>query len=140
MADKLKGKTAVVTGGGGGIGKSIAIALAEEGARVVVNDVARDPQGKGAADKVAHSKGLEMPAYDPRGNYGMGLAYATSERGACHLRAFPLLAQDPFKLKDLAREVIDGQNVNAVKWSMSRGAPSQPLTPFSTTSGTDPAA
>ncbi len=72
----------------------------------------------GAEDQAAHSKGLEMPAYDPRGNYGMGLAYATSERGACHLRAFPLFAQDPFKLKDLAREVIDGQNVNAVKWSM----------------------
>jgi aldehyde:ferredoxin oxidoreductase len=48
----------------------------------------------------------------------MGLAYATSERGACHLRAFPLLAPDPFKLKDLAREVIDGQNANAIKWSM----------------------
>jgi aldehyde:ferredoxin oxidoreductase len=72
----------------------------------------------GSVDKAAHSKGLEMPAYDPRGNYGMGLAYATSERGACHLRAFPLLAKDPFKLKDLAREVIDGQNANAVKWSM----------------------
>ena len=46
----------------------------------------------GAADKAAHSKGLEMPAYDPRGSYGMGLAYATSERGACHLRAFTIVA------------------------------------------------
>jgi aldehyde:ferredoxin oxidoreductase len=35
-------------------------------------------------------KGLELPAYDPRGAYGMALAYATSNRGACHLRAYPL--------------------------------------------------
>jgi aldehyde:ferredoxin oxidoreductase len=33
-------------------------------------------------------KGLEMPAYDPRGVQGMGLAFATSNRGACHLRAY----------------------------------------------------
>jgi len=59
-----------------------------------------------------------MPAYDPRGSYGMGLAYATSERGACHLRAFTIFADDPFKLKDMARDVVAGQNKNAVKWSM----------------------
>ena len=29
-----------------------------------------------------------MPAYDPRGLKGMGIAYATSNRGACHLRAY----------------------------------------------------
>ncbi len=72
----------------------------------------------GKAGEAAHVKGLEMPAYDPRGSYGMGLAYATSERGACHLRAFTILAEDPFKLKAMARDVIDGQNSNAVKWSM----------------------
>ena len=72
----------------------------------------------GESQKAAHAKGLEMPAYDPRGNYGMGLAYATSERGACHLRAFPLFAEDPFKLDAMAKEVIRGQNQNAVKWSM----------------------
>lgn len=72
----------------------------------------------GAPEKAAHSKGLEMPAYDPRGSYGMGLAYATSERGACHLRAFTIFADDPFKLRAMARDVIDGQNGNAVKWSM----------------------
>jgi aldehyde:ferredoxin oxidoreductase len=48
----------------------------------------------------------------------MGLAYATSERGACHLRAFTIFADDPFKLRAMARDVIDGQNLNAVKWSM----------------------
>jgi aldehyde:ferredoxin oxidoreductase len=31
-------------------------------------------------------KGLEFPAYDPRGMQGQGLLYATSNRGACHLR------------------------------------------------------
>jgi aldehyde:ferredoxin oxidoreductase len=48
----------------------------------------------------------------------MGLAYATSERGACHLRAFPLFADDPFKLKDLANDVVAMQNANGAKWSM----------------------
>lgn len=33
-------------------------------------------------------KGQEFPAYDPRGFVGMGVAYATCNRGACHLRAW----------------------------------------------------
>ena len=37
-------------------------------------------------------KGLEMAAYDPRGSWGQGLAYAVANRGGCHLSAtlFPL--------------------------------------------------
>ena len=72
----------------------------------------------GKSGKSAHAKGLEMPAYDPRGSYGMGLAYATSERGACHLRAFTIFEEDPFKLNTMVKEVINGQNANAVKWCM----------------------
>jgi putrescine aminotransferase len=72
----------------------------------------------GAPEKAAHSKNLEMPAYDPRGNYGMALGYATSERGACHLRSFTLLEEDPFKIKEMTRAVLKNQNTNAVKWSM----------------------
>ncbi len=34
-----------------------------------------------------------MPAYDPRGLKGMGLGYATSNRGACHLRAYVAAAE-----------------------------------------------
>jgi len=42
----------------------------------------------GSPDSAIHVKGLELPAYDPRGSKGQGLAYATSNRGACHLRSF----------------------------------------------------
>ena len=33
-------------------------------------------------------KKQEMPAYDPRGIQGIGLEYATSNRGACHVRGY----------------------------------------------------
>lgn len=38
-------------------------------------------------------KGQSVPAYDPRGLKGMGIAYATSNRGACHLRAYTPAAE-----------------------------------------------
>ena len=38
-------------------------------------------------------KSQEFPAYDPRGIQGMGLAYATSNRGACHLRAYTVASE-----------------------------------------------
>ena len=38
-------------------------------------------------------KGQEFPAYDPRGIQSMGLAYATSNRGACHLRGYTVAAE-----------------------------------------------
>jgi aldehyde:ferredoxin oxidoreductase len=47
----------------------------------------RYPAGKPFAMQV---KGLEMPAYHPSAAKGTALAYAVSERGACHLRGAPL--------------------------------------------------
>ncbi len=38
-------------------------------------------------------KGQEFPAYDPRGIQGMGLAYATANRGACHLRGYTVASE-----------------------------------------------
>ena len=58
-------------------------------------------------------KGMEFPGYDPRGIQGMSLAFATSSRGACHLRAtmyVPELFQgvlDRFTVKGKAAPLKD---------------------------------
>ena len=72
-------------------------------------------------------KGLEMPAYDPRGSYGMALAYGTSNRGACHLRAYPIsqeilrkpVATDRFSFDGKARLIKICEDTNAVVDSLS---------------------
>ena len=67
-------------------------------------------------------KGLELPAYDPRGMTGQGLAFATSNRGACHVRAnmlgpeilgLPTLI-DRFATLGKAALLIHMQDLNAV--------------------------
>lgn len=72
-------------------------------------------------------KGLELPAYDPRGSYGMALAYATSNRGGCHLRAYPIsqeilrrpVATDRFSFDGKARLVKICEDTNAVVDSLA---------------------
>jgi aldehyde:ferredoxin oxidoreductase len=43
--------------------------------------------GRGAEAYVLEIKGQEVPMHEPRGKKGLGLSYATSNRGACHLQA-----------------------------------------------------
>jgi NAD(P)-dependent dehydrogenase (short-subunit alcohol dehydrogenase family) len=49
----LDGKVAIVTGSGGGIGRCHALALAKEGAKVVVNDLGGDRSGSGGGKSMA---------------------------------------------------------------------------------------
>jgi aldehyde:ferredoxin oxidoreductase len=44
--------------------------------------------GRGSEKYAMEVKGLEVPMHEPRGKKGVGLAYAISARGACHMQAF----------------------------------------------------
>lgn len=52
MEKHLSGKVAVVTGGGNGVGRGIALHMAEQGAGVIVSDIGREPSGELSAQKV----------------------------------------------------------------------------------------
>ena len=75
-------------------------------------------------------KGQSIPAYDPRGLKGMGIGYATSNRGACHLRAYTPAAElgvmpfgslkvDPLEWKGKGELAMIFQNVHAFSDSMN---------------------
>ena len=67
-------------------------------------------------------KGQEFPAYDSRGIQGMGLTYATSNRGACHLRSYTVSSEilgipvktDPLSAEGKPELVIAFQDATAV--------------------------
>jgi len=59
---RLEGKIAIITGAGRGIGRAIAIQMAEEGARVVVNDPGVGPDGAGHDDGPADQVVAEIKA------------------------------------------------------------------------------
>src|SRR3989337_336767 len=73
MGARLQGKTAIVTGAGRGIGRAVALALAAEGASVVVNDYGVAVDGtqpsegpaKDVADEITAAGGSAVPNSDP---------------------------------------------------------------------------
>lgn len=79
--------------------------------------------GRGAERLAIHVKGLEPAAYEPRSVMGMALAYATSDRGACHLRAPAYRpayagAVEKYSIKGQPELVKELQDTNAVVDSM----------------------
>lgn len=96
-----------------GVGKTLS-----EGARAAIKKFGVDEE-KYAIDV----KGMEIPAYEPRGTWGMALAYSTADRGACHLRAWAV-SEDAFG--KMEPRTFDGkpalvkrlEDLNSVKWSL----------------------
>ncbi len=85
MGDLLKGRVAIVTGSGQGIGKAVAVALAAEGARVVTNN--RSPGTSGgdaetAAREITDMGGQAMPFYGSVSDFEVArqLVQATVDR------------------------------------------------------------
>jgi len=96
-----------------------------------IGDTLAEGTGKAAAklghpELGMHVKGMGIPAYDPRGIKGMGLGFATSNRGACHLRGYtpaaevvgnvlgPSTVVDPLAWKGKGELTMIFQNVHAV--------------------------
>jgi len=77
----------------------------------------------GGLDFAIQVKGQELPGYDPRGSWGMGIAYVTAPRGGCHMSAYPIAEEaygtlDPFTFEGKAKLVVDMQNTQFAKFSM----------------------
>lgn len=68
-------------------------------------------ESAGAPEYAMQVKGLELPAYDPRGAQGMGLAYAVSNRGACHLRSY-ILGSEVLGIPKLLDRMLTGEKVS----------------------------
>jgi aldehyde:ferredoxin oxidoreductase len=96
-----------------------------------IGDILAEGTGKAAEllghpELGMHVKGQGIPAYDPRGIKGMGIGYATSNRGACHLRGYtpaaevvgnvlgPSTVVDPLAWKGKGELAMIFQNVHAM--------------------------
>ncbi len=96
-----------------------------EGALAFAANGTRDASeriGQGTEDFAMNVKGLEIPAYLPQTAKGQALAYAVSDRGACHLRPWTYGKEvlgrggqlDPMATAGKGEMVWDGQQRNAI--------------------------
>jgi len=95
-----------------GVGADLALGLKEASAKF------------GGEDFAMQVKGLEYPMYEPRGSWGMSLAYAVSDRGACHMRAYApneevfAASIPPYTAEGKGQLVYDLAVFNAIKFSL----------------------
>ncbi len=97
MATYIEATTKGYTNGDGGLKEGDYMAMVDTVMKVAMREGVGNILADGCDAVAAHfghseiamtCKGQGIPAYDPRGIKGMGIAYATSNRGACHLRAY----------------------------------------------------
>ncbi len=79
--------------------------------------------GQGTDHFAIHVKGMELPGYEPRATWGMALAYATSDRGGCHQRAWTVLGEldgilPRFSTDGMALTVKSAQDERAAAYSL----------------------
>ncbi|WP_265110178.1 aldehyde ferredoxin oxidoreductase family protein [Halosolutus halophilus] len=82
----------------------------------------RVAEKRNAEDNSLAVKGQTIPAYDPRCMKGMGIGYATSNRGACHLRGYTPAAEilgipekvDPYEYEGKGELTAEFQNLHAI--------------------------
>ncbi|HVP28680.1 MAG TPA: SDR family oxidoreductase [Myxococcota bacterium] len=119
----LDGKVAIVTGAGGGIGREHALAMAREGAKVVVNDLGGTRDGSGASHNLADKVVEEIKALGGQAvaNYD-SVATMAGGKGICEtaLKAFgkvDILVNNAGILRDKTLAKLEEENwdiVNAV--------------------------
>ncbi|MBW2083903.1 MAG: aldehyde ferredoxin oxidoreductase C-terminal domain-containing protein, partial [Deltaproteobacteria bacterium] len=96
-----------------GIAKLLKMIAAREGiGDILAKGIRYAAKAWDLEDMAIHVKGLEPPGYDPRVFKGVGLGYAVSDRGACHLRATFYKAElsgmiDRSQIEDKAKMLID---------------------------------
>ena len=84
-------------------------ALLAQGVKKAAADI-----GRGAQDFAQHTKGLETPAWGPRGVSGMGLAYMTTDRGGCHQRGFAVAYEHGGEYEGLPLDPLTPDNKAAL--------------------------
>ena len=115
MSNLLQGKSAVVTGGGGLIGKEICLALAWEGVKVVVNDFGKT--GNGGSDKLPADEvvdEIKMMGGTAVANYDSVTDFSAAER------IINKCVEDFGKIDILVNCATGGAKRNPVFWETSK--------------------
>jgi NAD(P)-dependent dehydrogenase (short-subunit alcohol dehydrogenase family) len=90
MSISFEGRVAIVTGAGGGLGRSYALELARRGARIVVNDLGGARDGSGASDAA------ERVAEEIRADGGTAIANGASVTDYAQVEAMAAAAREAF--------------------------------------------
>ena len=86
MVNWLEGKCAVVTGGGRGMGREIALAMAKEGVKVVVNDLGVNYMGEGQSGEPADKVVETIIKSVKTGSIGDGKIFVLPVDSVCRIR------------------------------------------------------